>query len=152
MGEYTVRALDENCLDQLMEIENASFTLPWSRESYHNDITNNDMATYIGVFDGDRLLGYGGFWHIADEAHINNIAVHPACRRGGVGMVVMQTLINLAIVKGCVAMTLEVRVSNAPAQALYEKLGFRTMGVRPKYYHDNDEDAAIMWLFFDENR
>jgi ribosomal-protein-alanine N-acetyltransferase len=83
---------------------------------------------------------------VCDEAHVTNIAVRSDRRRQGVGTAVMVGLMGLAQSKGANRMTLEVRVSNRPAQELYNRLGFRSAGVRPRYYMDNREDALIMWL------
>ena len=93
----------------------------------------------------DRLLSFGGFWKILDEAHITNVAVHPDFRGQGIGEFTMRNLMIAAMQEDCRWMTLEVRVSNLTAQGLYKKLGFKVAGERPHYY-ENDEAAVIMWL------
>jgi ribosomal-protein-alanine N-acetyltransferase len=91
-----------------------------------------------------RVLGYGGFWAIVDEAHISTIAVHPDWRGRGLGAMVLAALIDTAILRGAAEVTLEVRVSNEIAQNLYRRYGFVEVGRRKKYYRDNNEDALIM--------
>jgi [ribosomal protein S18]-alanine N-acetyltransferase len=95
--------------------------------------------------DDPPVVGYGGLWLMVDEAHVTSIAVRPEFRGKGLGQLVMLALFGVAIEKEARWMTLEVRVSNTGAQALYKKLGFREAGIRPRYYTDNNEDAVIMW-------
>jgi ribosomal-protein-alanine N-acetyltransferase len=91
------------------------------------------------------VIGYGGLWMMVDEAHVTSIAVRPEFRGKGMGQLVMLALFDVAVTRDARWMTLEVRVSNKGAQALYKKLGFRDAGIRPRYYTDNNEDAVIMW-------
>lgn len=92
----------------------------------------------------ERILGYLGLWYMVDEAHIVAIATHPAYRRRGIGERLLARALELAREREAKTVTLEVRVSNEPAQRLYEKYGFRPVGRRPRYYTDNGEDALIM--------
>ena len=91
------------------------------------------------------IVGYAGIWVMTDEAHVTTIASHPVVRRQGVGEFLLVALIHRAIEVGARWMTLEVRASNAIAQALYRKYTFKEMGVRRRYYSDNGEDALVMW-------
>ncbi len=93
----------------------------------------------------DAVIGYGGLWLMMDEAHVTSIAVHPALRGRGLGELLMLSLCQMAMDLNARWVTLEVRVSNNVARALYEKLGFRQAGVRQRYYTDNNEDAVVMW-------
>ena len=93
----------------------------------------------------ERVLGYLGLWLPADEAHIVSIAVRASHRRQGVGELLLLALIDRAIAAGARWVTLEVRVSNQVALSLYRKYTFKEMGVRKRYYSDNNEDALIMW-------
>jgi ribosomal-protein-alanine N-acetyltransferase len=97
--------------------------------------------------DGDDppIVGYGGVWLMMDEAHVTSIAVRPEFRGRRLGQLLMLVLFDIALQKASRWMTLEVRVSNVTAQALYKKLGFREAGIRQRYYTDNNEDAMIMW-------
>jgi len=91
------------------------------------------------------IVGFAGLWLMVDEGHVTTIAVHPDHRRHGVGELMLSSLIDIAYDIGARVVTLEVRVTNASAQALYRKYGFREAGIRRRYYSDNDEDALIMW-------
>lgn len=133
-------------IDDMIAIENASFSQPWSRKAYLEEAKSNKLAHYVGYVKNNRLLGYGGFWLILDEGHISNIAVHPDYRGKGIGRQLVQALSLLCIAEGGKRMTLEVRVSNAAAVHLYEQMGFKSAGIRKAFYTDNNEDAYIMWL------
>ena len=91
------------------------------------------------------VVGYGGLWLMVDEAHVTSVAVHPQFRGQGLGELLMLSLMEVALRLNARFVTLEVRVSNAVARKLYEKLGFRQAGIRPRYYTDNNEDAVVMW-------
>lgn len=131
-------------LDEVLYIERASFTTPWSRRAFITELTENHYALYLVARRGDRVVGYAGMWIILDEAHITNIAVHPACRGQGVGTLLMQAVVERTTARGCRKVTLEVRRSNLVAQHLYERFGFRFQGVRKGYYTDTGEDAFVM--------
>lgn len=91
------------------------------------------------------VIGHGGLWRMVDEAHITTIAVRTAYRGQGVGELLLLGLIDIAYRTNSHWLTLEVRVTNTVAQSLYHKYGFRQVGVRPRYYSDNNEDAYVMW-------
>ncbi len=132
-------------LDEVLAIENRSFSTPWSRAAYHRELVTNGYATYmVGRLD-DALVAYAGMWVILDEAHITNIAVNHAYRGRGIGRLAMLALEQKALELGAIRMTLEVRVSNTAARHLYETIGFRGTGVRRDYYSDTHEDAIVMW-------
>ncbi|NLB42202.1 MAG: ribosomal protein S18-alanine N-acetyltransferase [Clostridiales bacterium] len=138
-------------------IEEMCFHVPWSRESLRIEVEQNRCARYFVVKEDEHILGYGGMWLVLDEAHITNIAVHPDYRRQGIGGQIINTLMKTAIKAGIERMTLEVRVSNHPAIALYKSFGFEEGGIRKGYYANNKEDALIMWNihiggYFDENQ
>lgn len=133
-------------VEEVLAIEQASFPTPWSRMAFLSELLENERAVYLTAREDERLIGYVGMWRILDEGHITNLAVHPDARQRGVGRRLLQTLCDLAQARGLHRLTLEVRVSNAPAQHLYESFGFLAAGVRPGYYQDNNEDALIMWL------
>lgn len=126
-------------------VEKASFHIPWSRQSFWEE-AGNEKAYYLLALDGEKIIGYAGTWIMQDEAHITNIAIAPEYRGLKIGKQLMLELIEIVKPFGVTAMTLEVRPSNAVAIALYEKLGFRSVGLRPGYYEDNGEAAMIMWL------
>ena len=144
-AKLKVRKLNINDLDDIMEIELNSFPYPWSSDSYRKELEENLFARYYGVVFEERLIAFMGYWAIVDESHVSNIAVHPLFRRQGVGEYLLRHVMVYSLREGCLRMTLEVRKSNLNAQHLYEKLGFRSYGIRPRYYSNNDEDAVIMW-------
>ena len=131
-------------LDEVHAIERASFFPPWPDEAYRNEIQTNRLATYLVARLEDRVVAFGGIWLMVDEAHITTFAVDPAWRRRGIGQRLLLALLDAAIVRRAREATLEVRLSNMPARRLYEKYGFRPVGIRPRYYSDNGEDALIM--------
>lgn len=133
-------------LPQVLEIEKLSYTNPWTKASFLYEITENPLATYLVAVEGEKVIGYGGIWVVLDEAHITTLAVHPAYRRQGVGEVLLKALIEIARNHRVQNIILEVRVSNLPAQHLYEKIGFKPIGLRKKYYTRPEEDALVMSL------
>lgn len=140
-----IRLNSEEYIDDIMEVEHSSFTVPWSRNMFKDEFTK-DIAIYFGaVSDDNKAIAYGGMWKIFDEGHITNIAVHKDFRRRGIAQKILDNLFEYAKENGIVSMTLEVRVSNSSAISLYEKNGFESCGVRKGYYEDNNEDAVIMW-------
>ncbi|MDF0728723.1 ribosomal protein S18-alanine N-acetyltransferase [Cytobacillus sp. S13-E01] len=139
-------------IEQILVIENSSFATPWSREAFYNEIVYNQFANYIVMLDGVKVIGYCGMWHVIDETHITNIAVLPEYRGKKLGEALLLKAMEVSKRLGAVSMTLEVRVSNVVAQALYKKLGFQPGGIRKRYYTDNLEDALVMWVNVNENR
>ncbi|MEW4309449.1 ribosomal protein S18-alanine N-acetyltransferase [Rossellomorea marisflavi] len=133
-------------VDAVMEIEEQSFTVPWSRESFISEMEENHLSMYIVIEDEGRIAGYCGVWMVVDEAHITNVAVLPSHRGKGYGELLMRKIMEMTIESGARVMTLEARVSNVPAQSLYRKLGFQNGGIRKRYYSDNQEDALVMWV------
>ncbi|QWC24793.1 ribosomal protein S18-alanine N-acetyltransferase [Bacillus haikouensis] len=133
-------------LDAVMEIEHRSFSIPWTREAFYNEIEQNHLSTYLVVEDGECIAGYCGVWLVVDEAHITNVAVLPDYRGKGLGEALMKRIMEIAKQVGAHVMTLEVRVSNEAAKGLYRKMGFQDGGIRKRYYSDNQEDALVMWV------
>jgi len=132
-------------IDAVAELEKLVFTLPWSRDSFRREVEENVAARYLALEDQGRVVAYGGMWLVIDEAHITNIAVHPEARGKGFGERLLRALMRLASDTSMGMITLEVRRSNAAAQALYRKAGFQDVGYRKRYYEDNQEDALIMY-------
>ena len=125
-------------------IESASFPTPWPPYAFRQELETNRMARYIVVRAGQRVIAYAGIWLMADEAHMTTFAVLPAYRRRGIGGLLLSELMDLSADLGAAVITLEVRLSNASARRLYQQFGFRPVGVRPRYYSDDGEDALIM--------
>ena len=125
-------------------IESASFPVPWPDYAFRQELQTNRLAHYLVVRAGRETIGYGGMWLMVDEAHVTTFAVLPEWRRRGIGGRLMLGLMNVARELDARVVTLEVRLSNRAARALYAQFGFRPVGVRPRYYSDNGEDALIM--------
>jgi ribosomal-protein-alanine N-acetyltransferase len=128
----------------VLDIERASFTTPWPPEAFQQELRHNRLARYVVARQSGAVVGYAGVWLMVDEAHITTFAVHPDWRRQGIGRRLLLAMIGLAEDLGAVRMTLEVRVSNEAAQALYSEHGFAIAGRRERYYTDDGEDAYVM--------
>jgi ribosomal-protein-alanine N-acetyltransferase len=131
-------------LGAIQRIEKASFTTPWPPHAYRQELETNRLARYLVAVLGGEVVAYGGVWFMVDEAHITTFAVHPAYRRQRIGERLLLAFLDLSIERRAREATLEVRLSNLPARRLYEKYGFRPVGIRPRYYSDDQEDALIM--------
>jgi ribosomal-protein-alanine N-acetyltransferase len=125
-------------------IESASFPSPWPPYAFRGELETNRMAHYLVVRAGERVVAYAGLWLMVDEAHVTTFAVLPVYRRRGIGGRLLCALIELAAERGASVVTLEVRLGNIGARRLYQRFGFRPVGVRPRYYSDDGEDALIM--------
>ncbi|WP_280772287.1 ribosomal protein S18-alanine N-acetyltransferase [Salipaludibacillus daqingensis] len=141
-----IRLMEVDDLDQVMEVEKDCFPQPWTYSVFFNEITKNQFAYYLVAEVDDKIVGYCGLWVIVDEAHITNIGIHSSLRRQGLGEYLFQGAMEMAKKLGAVKISLEVRVSNKAAQALYRKYGLKDGGIRKKYYTDNQEDALVMWV------
>jgi [ribosomal protein S18]-alanine N-acetyltransferase len=131
-------------LDAVHDIERESFTTPWPSHAYRQELETNRLAHYVVARCGDRVVGYAGMWLLVDEAHVTTFATSSRWRRNGIGERLLLALLDLAKSRHATEATLEVRPSNIPARRLYQKYGFREVGVRPRYYTDDNEDALIM--------
>ena len=131
-------------LERVHAIERASFFPTWPDDAYRTELTTNKLATYVVARLEDVVIGFAGIWLMVDEAHVTTFAVDPAWRRRGVGERLLLALLDVSVARRAREATLEVRLSNMAARRLYEKYGFRPVGIRPRYYSDNGEDALIM--------
>jgi len=134
-------------LDAIDAIERHSFTRPWPRATFEAELTRN--LAQLDVARSPQVIGFCNYWVVPDphgggEVHILAIATHPDHRRAGVGAALLDHALARGRAQGCSIATLEVRRGNAPAIALYERAGFRTVHVRKQYYQDNNEDALVM--------
>ena len=144
-GGILSRPMRPEDLPQVMEIENLSFSSPWSHSSFLQEFNNPVSRTLVAESDG-RVRGYLCCWCVADEVHTLNLAVHPNYRRLGIARRLMEEVLLEARAEGIKTVSLEVRRSNLPAVSLYHRLGFRQVGVRRRYY-ENGEDAFLMACF-----
>ncbi len=134
----------EKDLPSIVQIERQCFASPWTPMMLLSEL-RNEKSDMLSAFCDGILCGFGISTVFYDEVHILNLAVVPQFRRFGIGESLLRTLIANASQHGLRDITLEVRVTNLAAIALYRKVGFETAGIRKKYYVDNDEDACIMW-------
>jgi [ribosomal protein S18]-alanine N-acetyltransferase len=139
-----IRALDLVDLSQIEAIEQRAYPTPWSRSMFASELAK-PTSVCLGAFEGEELVGYVINSRYVDAWHVMNVAVHPDHRRRGIASQLLERLFDLTRDDERRGYTLEVRVSNDDAIALYEKLGFEPRGIRRGYYTDNREDALIMW-------
>lgn len=141
--DFMVRKMTPMDIDAIMQIENESFTLPWSRDAYLGELKNSFANYLVGDYEGE-VIGYGGIWVVFEEAHITNVAVAPKYRNAKVGHALMAEMERIARQKKATRILLEVRPSNVAALALYRGMGYIESGLRKEYYSDNNEDAILM--------
>lgn len=169
-----IRAMTVDDIPAVAAIERESFSTMWPPAAFKQEILQNRLARYLvatmeppptvpavdspsaarrwlpkilrrrQALPRPSIVGFVGLWLMAGEGHIVSIAVKGSHRRQGIGELLLIAAIDLAVTEGLTVVTLECRVSNRPAQALYERYGFRRVGVRPRYYSDNGEDAYVM--------
>ena len=135
--------MNETHVSQIAELEKLCFSDPWSERSIASELKSQYSYWLVGCED-DRVVGYVGSQSSFDEADMMNLAVHPDFRRCGVAQQLVEGLCETLAQKGVRCLLLEVRASNEPAKALYEKLGFEQVGCRPNYYRNPKEDALIL--------
>ena len=157
-GALRVEDMVEADLPQVMVIERVSFRAPWSLKTFREELTREWARlrvaleavppTAAGEVAGGRgaVLGYLLWWRVDNEAHVLNLATHPDARRRGVARALMDDCLREARDRDLTYLTLEVRRSNVAALKLYEGLGFKVVGVRPRYYVEENEDALVMEL------
>ena len=127
----------------IAQLEKLCFSDPWSEKSVETELSCR-LSCWLVAMEGDTLVGYVGSQTVIDESDMMNIAVHPDFRRGGIAEALVAELEEQLRQRGSKALTLEVRNSNEPAIALYEKLGFVQVGLRKNYYRNPKEDARIL--------
>ena len=144
--QLVIEPMRRRHLADVLEIEQVSYPKPWSRNVFHSELELSRAGErfYVVARSGAVAVGYAGLMFVVGDAHVTNIAVSTERQRGGIATRLLATLAWEAINRGCEAMTLEVRVSNTGAQALYRNFGFVPAGVRQRYY-ENTEDAIVMW-------
>jgi len=144
--EITVRGLRDEDIEELSRIESESFSMPWSAQDFR-DLLTRSYCDYLVAEAGGKVIGCCGFTDICNEGNIDNVVVDAAWRGRGVAQLMLKSLLSRGEERGIRAFTLEVRAGNEAAIHIYEKLGFRSVGVRPRFYEKPVEDAVIMWRY-----
>lgn len=172
---YYIAPMQIDDIPDVSRVERQCFTNPWPQSAYRRELRNPGNNAYIVLWQhddsqpphaaeesrgalsmlpffrrgerasDDQIVGFAGMWMLYDEAHVTTIGVLPELRGKGLGELLLVRLFEVAYERKAEWVTLEVRVSNASAQSLYQKYGFTQQGVRRRYYSDNGEDAYIMW-------
>lgn len=146
MEGWRVEPMTAADLDEVLGIEEASFTNPWTRPMFEQELRNEGLShLYVLRTEDGRIAAFCMDWVVADELHINNLAVRPECRGQGVGRALLESVFVRAAALGARRATLEVRRSNGAALKLYERLGFSVAAIRKDYYDHPVEDALILW-------
>jgi ribosomal-protein-alanine N-acetyltransferase len=138
-----LRRMTPDDLDAVMALEEATFPSPWSRRMLTDEL-GAARRHYVVLEGADGLAGYGGIMVSGDEGHVMTIAVDADHRGRGFGSRIMVALLRAAVDMGATRMLLEVRPSSSAARRLYRRFGFVPVGIRPRYYRD--EDAIVMWV------
>ncbi len=139
----TSRPMAAEDVDAVLEIDRLSFPTAWARESYLRDLDNPHCCYFVVEREG-QVVAYAGMWVVREEAHLTTLAVNPNHRRQGLGKRLLREMICIAIRRGALKMTLEVRAENQVARRLYEAHGFLPIACQKGYYLDTGEDAVVM--------
>ena len=145
-NEITVVAMRRRHTRAVLAIENAVNPKPWSPEVLHSELALVESRRYFAALQGGKVVGFAGLMLAVDDGHVTNIGVKPEAQRRHIATQLMIVVCRAAIELQMTALTLEVRLSNKPAQELYRRFGFAPVGVRKGYYQQPDEDALIMWV------
>ncbi|MCM1305122.1 MAG: ribosomal protein S18-alanine N-acetyltransferase [Lachnospiraceae bacterium] len=143
-GQIEIRQLQEADIEPLSRIESESFSMPWSPQDFR-DLLIRDYCIYLVALTDGEVAGCCGMTNLCQEGNIDNVVVAERFRNRGIASSMLAKLIVMGEEAGITAFTLEVRVSNAAAIHLYEKFGFVSEGIRPRFYEKPTEDAMIMW-------
>jgi ribosomal-protein-alanine N-acetyltransferase len=148
---WKIHEMNKEHLEQIMQIEKASFPTPWTNGMFLAELTSPRAYHFVATRQGSQeniVLSYIFFWMFMKEVHILNLATHPDFRKLGIAFSLLLFVLNFAYKRGAVLYLLEVRADNQDAVNLYRKVGFASWGVRKKYYADTNEDGIIMGLFY----
>jgi len=124
-------------------LERVCFDRPWSEQSFLTEVSRRASIAVVAT-ERREVAGYGVAWLVSDEVHVVNLAVRPSFRGSGIGRTLLQALLAKGRQHGAAVATLEVRARNAAARRLYESLGFQTVAIHTRYYHEPDDDALVM--------
>lgn len=140
----TIEPLLDAHLDDLLRIEAELFPAPWTEAMFRQEVEEKWLSrSFVALLDG-KIVGYVISWFLRGEVHVLNLAVMKEHQRQGIARRMLSYILDVANDEACHLVTLEVRVSNEPAKFLYMSMGFAPVGIRRRYYHDNNEDALVM--------
>jgi ribosomal-protein-alanine N-acetyltransferase len=145
-GAVRIAPLRRRQLRAVVRIEEEAYPRPWSAGLFLSELAQRSSRRYTVGSIGPIVVGYAGLMMVDDEGHVTTLTVDPGWHHRGVGTVLLLDLARAAPGLGVRHLTLEVRVGNEPAQALYRRFGFAPVGVRKNYYAETGEDAIIMWV------
>lgn len=143
--EVRIAPMRRRHLRGVLRIEQQVYPRPWTAGLFLSEIGQRSTRAYLIARVGGEIVGYAGMLRSLDDGHITTVAVDPAWQRRGIATRLLLALARGAIDRGCLSLTLEVRMSNSGAQALYQRFGFVPAGVRRGYYPETGEDALVMW-------
>ena len=143
--EVRITPMRRRHLRGVLRIEQQVYPRPWTFGLFLGEISQQASRIYLVARVGSEVVGYAGMFRAIDDGHITTIAVDPAWQRRGIATRMLLVLARAAMDRGCRNLTLEVRMSNSGAQALYQRFGFMPAGVRKGYYPETGEDALVMW-------
>ena len=143
--EITLAPMRRRHLRSVLRIEALVYPRPWSASLFMSELALRGTRAYHVAKAGNAVVGYSGLMLGNEDAHVTTIAVDPEWHRQGIGMRLMLNMAHASVERGARNLTLEVRVGNAGAQALYHRFGFAPAGIRKNYYSETNEDALVMW-------
>lgn len=146
-GEVHLSPMRRRDLRSVLRIEGQVYPRPWTFTLYMSELNMRSSRHYVVARVDGHIVGYAGLLFTADEAHVTTIAVDPAQQRRFVGTRLLLHQAAVARARRARHLTLEVRASNEPAKALYERFGFQAAGIRKNYYSEVNEDAIVMWAY-----
>ena len=150
INDIKIEPMNESHLKDLALLEKQCFSVPWSENALRAELAKENSRFFVAITK-DEVSGYVGANNVLGEVYIDNIAVFYNYRGFGIGTALLKHLINVSKDEKCDLVTLEVRVSNTPARNLYEKTGFKNVGVRKTFYEKPKEDGIIYTLYLGEN-
>jgi [ribosomal protein S18]-alanine N-acetyltransferase len=145
MKVLQLKALQPNQLEAVVELDRRCLGGMWTIDGYRRELDSPNSDLLILQSESSQILGVGCVWAILEEAHITMLAIDPQFQRQGLGLALLHSLLGSARQRGLEWATLEVRVSNTGAIALYERFGFESVGERKRYYQNPEENALILW-------
>jgi ribosomal-protein-alanine N-acetyltransferase len=146
LGAVRLSLLRRRHLRAVVRIEEECYPRPWSATLFLSEIAQRTSRRYTVATIGPLVVGYCGLMMVGEDGHVTTVTVDPAWHHRGIGTVMLLDVARAAPARGIRHLTLEVRVSNAPAQVLYRRFGFAPVGVRRNYYAETGEDAIVMWV------